>query len=398
MLIPLRTKNPPESLPLVTYILLGLNTLAFGLTSEAFLVIQDRAVEVGGLSLANPDPHRFFTCMFLHGDILHLAGNMLLLWILGRAVEGRLGWWKFSLLYLLSGAGGSMLHLGLAGRFSPDMPLIGASGAIYGVLGAALVMFPFAPVTFFYWIGWYWRGTVDWPVWCVALYYLAWDFLGVWLSWGSSGGGVANLAHIGGAAGGALLCLACRPKRDSAFVSEAKATLAETHDLRTLSRMQLHDLHRTQPANHEVLFHYVASCISEGKAPEPDVWSAFLASFPALVATCEPLKMNAIVLWSLSTALPVPPRHLQSFAARCEQEGHPQFAFTLYERVARDHQATPGDWENALYRMAAIRERWFNDKPGAAHLYGVFLQHYPMSPMAPQVQQRLRQMGGQTRH
>lgn len=397
MLLPLRTKNPPETLPIVTYFLLGVNTLAFAFTAEYLLHIKDGALDAGGLSLQQPDAYRFVTHMFLHADLLHLAGNMLLLWILGRAVEGRLGWWKYALVYLLAGMAGSLLHLGLAGKFAPGVSLIGASGAIYGVLGAALVMFPFAPVTFLY--GFYYRwGTVDWPVWGVALYYLAFDMLGVWLSWGSSGGGVANLAHIGGAAAGVVLCCACRPKRDSAFVSEAKATLAETHDFRTLSRMQLHDLHLTQPNDPEVLVHYVSSCIGDGRQVEPETWTRFLAALPAMIPTCEPARMNSIVLWSLSTPNPVPPRHVQAFAARCEQEGLPQYAFTLYDRVARDHNATPADWENSLFRMAALRERWFNDKTGAAHLYQVFLQHYPMSPLAPQVQERLRVIGSQAVH
>lgn len=393
ILLPLRTKNPPETLPFITYILLIANTLIFAATSKYFLVIQERAVELGGISLANPDPYRFLTSMFLHGDIMHLFGNMLLLWILGRAVEGRLGWWKFALLYLLAGAAGSLLHLGLAGRFSPEMPLIGASGAIYGVLGAALFMFPFAPVTFFYWI-WMRIGTVDWPVWGVALYYLFFDFLGAWLSWGSEGGGVANLAHIGGAFAGLAICAAFQPKRDSAYVSEAKATLHETKDLSLLTRMQLFELHQMQPNNPEILYYYVVRCIAENKQVDPQLWPKFLAAFPHMLEHYDPVSLNSIVMWSMHLPQPIPPRELQMFAARCEKVGQPQFAFTIYDRIARDAKATPADWENALFQMGSIREQWFNDRAGAAQLYQKFMEHFPMSPLAPQVQNRLKQING----
>ncbi|HEU68404.1 MAG TPA: rhomboid family intramembrane serine protease, partial [Candidatus Acetothermia bacterium] len=84
------------------------------------------------------------TSMFLHGGWLHLLGNMLYLWIFGDNIEAALGRWRFLLFYLLAGAGGALLQAAVSPRST--VPIIGASGAIAGVLGAYLILFPWARV------------------------------------------------------------------------------------------------------------------------------------------------------------------------------------------------------------------------------------------------------------
>src|SRR5439155_24575741 len=146
--------------------------------------------------------------MFLHGSILHIAGNMLFLWIFGNNVEDRLGKVKYIIFYLLSGLAAAYAQSAVFPNSA--VPLIGASGAIAGILGAYLLMFPRARIVslvFFFLITW------------VAL--PAWVIIGLWFlmqlvsSVGSVAGntGVAYMAHVGGFIAGMLLLLVFRPRR-----------------------------------------------------------------------------------------------------------------------------------------------------------------------------------------
>ncbi|HPW19013.1 MAG TPA: rhomboid family intramembrane serine protease [Candidatus Aminicenantes bacterium] len=134
------------------------------------------------------------TSMFLHGGLFHLLGNMLYLWIFGNNVEDRLGPFRFILFYLGSGVAAALAHI--LAQPSSRVPMIGASGAIAGVLGAYAVLFPRARVrTLVFFV-----GVVRVPA---ALVLGLWFLLQV-LNVGM-GGGVAWFAHIGGFLAGILL-------------------------------------------------------------------------------------------------------------------------------------------------------------------------------------------------
>jgi membrane associated rhomboid family serine protease len=144
------------------------------------------------------------TSMFLHGGFFHLAGNMLFLWIFGNNIEDRLGRFKFTLFYVLAGVAGGLAHV-LA---NPDsqVPTVGASGAISGLLGAYIVLFPHArvhaivpiPILFFL------LGRIRLPaVVVLGMWFLSQFFVGQGQQAG--GGGVAWVAHVGGFIAGAIL-------------------------------------------------------------------------------------------------------------------------------------------------------------------------------------------------
>jgi len=153
-----------------------------------------------------------FTSQFLHGSVLHLGSNLLYLWIFGDNVEDRLGHGRFLLLYLASGAAAAAAQL--AANPAASVPMIGASGAIAGVLGAYFLMFPFARITTLVpmWITW---EFIELP---------AFLFLGFWfvLQWlqgmmtigqVADVGGVAWWAHVGGFVCGLMLALGLSPRR-----------------------------------------------------------------------------------------------------------------------------------------------------------------------------------------
>ena len=150
-MIPLRDDVPSASFPAVTYLLMAANVAAFayelalGADFEPFVrefgLVPARVLSAGD-SRARFGP--VLSSMFLHGGILHLAGNMLYLHLFGESVEGRLGHVRFLLFYLACGTAAAALQIAMFP--SSTLPMIGASGAIAGITGAYFLFFPFAKI------------------------------------------------------------------------------------------------------------------------------------------------------------------------------------------------------------------------------------------------------------
>lgn len=389
MFLPFRTKNPPESLPIATVALILINTAIFFATQSG-LEIKPSVIEEYGLTKADMSPLTLVSSMFLHGDLLHLIGNMLFLWIFGLAVEGRLKTPLFLLVYLASGLAGDFLHLGLMGPKFANIPLVGASGAIMGVMGAALYMFPHAPITFLF-VNIAGARTIDWPLWGAALMYIAFDILGAMINL-SGFGGTAHLAHLGGVAAGFLLVFIFRIKRDDEHVSEAKATLHETKDYSTLTRMQLGDLAKLQPDNPEIALYWMEASLRQNSSSiPPECVACFTRNLPTLVRDGKDLQTLAAVIGTFGqTPGAIAPGYLITLSLRLEKEGKPQNARQLLEAVRKDPKASEQDRETATFRLAGIAEQWNQQWDVAASLYREFLQKYPMSPFAGTAQSRLK--------
>ncbi|MBK8266840.1 MAG: rhomboid family intramembrane serine protease [Planctomycetes bacterium] len=155
---------------------------------------------------AVPATINIFTCMFLHGGWMHLIGNMLFLWIFGNNVEDRLGPVLFLIFYLATGVCGNLMHT----FFEPSfVPLVGASGAISGVMGGYLLLFPRARILAVVPIGYY-PATFSLPAWIYLAFYFVMQNLYP-ASFGS-GSHVAYWAHIGGFISGVAMILVL-PKR-----------------------------------------------------------------------------------------------------------------------------------------------------------------------------------------
>lgn len=139
-MIPIGDINPTLRRPYVVYILILLNVLVYIFTAGHLRFYAFKY----GLIPSRVTLLSLFSYQFLHGGLFHLIGNMLYLWIFGNNVEDVLGHFKFIIFYFICGLSAAIVHI----IFHPlsTLPLIGASGAISGVLGAYLVLFPFAPV------------------------------------------------------------------------------------------------------------------------------------------------------------------------------------------------------------------------------------------------------------
>jgi membrane associated rhomboid family serine protease len=156
-----------------------------------------------------------FTSQFLHGDILHLGSNMLYLWIFGDNVEDRFGHRRFVLVYLGSGAIAALAQLVMQPHSS--VPMIGASGAIAGVLGAYFLLFPFSRIVTLIPLFYVWQ-TAELP----AFMFLGFWFLLQWLQGmvtigqlAAGASGVAWWAHVGGFVSGLVMVVLLAPRRRS---------------------------------------------------------------------------------------------------------------------------------------------------------------------------------------
>ena len=213
-MIPIRDVIPSRTIPVVTIAIIALNTFAF-LYQLALGPSVEQFVLYWGLVPAAFSWLTVVTSMFLHGGFLHFGGNMLYLWIFGDNVEDRMGHGRFVVFYLLCGATAALTQT----VTDPEsvIPMVGASGAIAGVMGAYFVLYPqsriltLVPIFFFIQL-------IEVP----AIFFLGLWFLIQFLSGvgsvataaGQPGGGIAFWAHIAGFATGiATVALFRRPER-----------------------------------------------------------------------------------------------------------------------------------------------------------------------------------------
>jgi rhomboid family protein len=215
-MIPLRAEIFRRGAASITVLLILINTLVFIYQFSLPPRASDALVASFGLVplhaaqlLSHPGGNAgaalvpIFTSMFLHGGILHLLGNMLFLWVFGGGVEDRLGHVRYLFFYLACGIGAGIVHI--ATNWASPIPTIGASGAISGVMGAFIVLFPrsriltLVPLLFFFF-------TIRLPAMLMLGYWFLIQFLSGLSTFGQiNQGGVAWWAHIGGFALGAFL-------------------------------------------------------------------------------------------------------------------------------------------------------------------------------------------------
>lgn len=209
-MIPIQDINPRRRQPIVTVALIALNIIAFIIqfrylsSNELWRPFADTWAIIPRQLVTSPLAEAFtvFSAMFLHGGIAHLGGNMLYLWIFGDNIEDKMGHVRFLVFYLVCGIAATLAQVYIDP--SSNIPNIGASGAIAGVLGGYFLLFPMAkvntmiPILFF--------RRIQLPAVLVLGAWFALQLLPGYASLGSiSEGGVAYWAHIGGFVAGVLL-------------------------------------------------------------------------------------------------------------------------------------------------------------------------------------------------
>ncbi len=218
MLLPLHDDNPLKNIryPYVAVGMIAACVIVFGYQfslggrSEQAFILGFGAIPAVVFGLAAlpdelaqvPGWLTLITSMFLHGGFMHLAGNMLFLWVLGDNIEDALGHKRFVAFYLLCGIAAALTHAMM--NPASQIPMIGASGAISGVIGAYLVLHPKARIKTLvsYFIVWL-------PAWVVLGLWIGFQFIAIA---GGGGGGTAWWAHVGGFFAGVILIFPMRQK------------------------------------------------------------------------------------------------------------------------------------------------------------------------------------------
>jgi membrane associated rhomboid family serine protease len=218
-MIPLRDDQPSFSTPFINYFLIGVNLLIYGweflvgaqspralnaFVMQFGLVPRHEIAMLTGHSSSNPVAVivPFFSSMFLHASFMHVAGNMLFLWIFGDNVEDFLGHFKYVVFYFISGIVAALTQILL--NPTSRLPTVGASGAIAGVLGAYFILYPrarvlvwFPPIFLFHV-----------PAWLMLGYWFLYQFFSgtvTVIAETAQSGGIAFWAHVGGFAAGVIL-------------------------------------------------------------------------------------------------------------------------------------------------------------------------------------------------
>jgi membrane associated rhomboid family serine protease len=233
-MIPYRDENETQRTPYVTVLVIVLNAVAWLLVQGAGSPLAlaqsvcDLGLIPGELTQSLPpgtgfemgrnlvcvtDPGRqtfnLISSMFLHGSWMHLIGNMWFLWIFGNNVEDAMGRLRFVIFYLACGLGAALLQV--IANPNSNIPMVGASGAISGIMGAYLILYPHVRVFAFVPLGII-MTSIALPAWAMLIYWMLLQLLGGFASIGATGGGVAFWAHVGGfVVGVVLIKLFARP-------------------------------------------------------------------------------------------------------------------------------------------------------------------------------------------
>jgi len=226
-MFPYRDENETRRTPYVTVLFIALNVLAWvfiqgaGMPRPLAESVCDRgliaaeltgavrpgtSIDVDRRLICETDPGRqplnLLTSMFLHGSWMHLIGNMWFFWIFGNNIEDSMGHARFTVFYLLGGFAAALLQVFM--NPTSLIPMVGASGAISGIMGAYLVLYPRVKVYCLLPLGFF-ITTVALPAWMMLGYWMLLQFVGGLGAIGREGGGVAFWAHVGGFAAGFLL-------------------------------------------------------------------------------------------------------------------------------------------------------------------------------------------------
>jgi membrane associated rhomboid family serine protease len=213
-MIPLKDNIPTRHLPVVTVCLIALNAYVF---VKGFLLgpwASQRVIMYYGLIPCGLSGHceivgrafsaevTILTSMFVHGGFFHFAGNMLYLWIFGNNVEDSMGKLRFVVFYLLCGVAAALAQTAV--NPASRIPMVGASGAVSGVLGGYLLLFPHARVLTLIPLGFF-TQLAEIPALIVLGFWILVQVVNGILTFNFDGGGVAWFAHLGGAVAGMAL-------------------------------------------------------------------------------------------------------------------------------------------------------------------------------------------------
>ena len=221
-MIPYKDDNPINIIPFSTILIIGLNILVFTMQLMSGEDSRDIVYSYGAIphnivsfqsNQPIPPALTIFTSMFMHGGLFHLVWNMLYFWIFGNNIEERLGHVRFIFFYLFCGVVAAFSHALLSP--GSNIPMVGASGAVSGMLGAYILLFPMAKIHTIVFLGFY-ITVIKIPALIVIGFWAIIQVVSGIISQGNAGqGGIAFFAHVGGFVAGLVTIKLWQPRRSS---------------------------------------------------------------------------------------------------------------------------------------------------------------------------------------
>jgi len=388
LLLPIGTDRRLRSLPWATLALIALNVYVF------FALQSGPQGESLALVFTRFEWWMPITYMFAHGNLWHLGANMLFLWVFGAHAEDALGRGRYLLLYFGAGLAAALLHGISTASFYPsdlEVPLLGASGAVMGVVALFVLRFHGVQVRFFLWFIFPYIFSVR-ALW-VGIVYMAWDVGWAISASGSEGiGAVAHWAHVGGFIAGAVWAWALRLPEEgtdelqadevrSLIGSGAWAAAAALLRERLARNPGDPDLHRQLATCYEMMRGTRQRAVEHWNehlrllllAGRPDEAAA---RFRTLTADYQPSDFAPSTLLRIGTAF----------------ERHEDYddALAAWLAIPRAHRNSP-QAPVATLRAAALAERT-GDLSRARKLYSAIERYWPQSPQALTARERLAKM------
>lgn len=409
LLIPYHTQRTLKRRPVATYVLIALNVVSFLLTLA--VVLPSHKLEVWSALGVVPGDLRLYTLLtyqFLHEVPipLHLLSNMLFLYTFGPPVEDILGCVKFVLFYLLAGVCSALTHLLIVYRFLQeelDLPLIGASGAVAGVMGFAALRLYRTKISiwYFFWFTLLYirTGVVEvaaaWALGAWGLWELVQAFIS--LAAGSSGG-VAHWGHIGGFALGLLWALALKIKAPEVDEYTCEDAIGAARQGRWAeARRKLRKVVDQQPENAEAIL-WLARALAHTHFPESA--ARHFARAVRLFLEADQIDASFAAYQELVNLQPdysLPPNVEMPLGTALTQAGQYARALQVFHRVATRQPDTP-EGETALLRAGQIYLEKLSQPQEAWKIFRAFRHRYPSSDWKEQALQWERQAAAQLPH
>lgn len=382
-LLPYGNDRPKSRFPAVTYALIAVNVLAY---VWAMSVDRESAIGAMGLIPSQPSVGDILTSMFVHADIFHLGWNMLFLWLFGPNVEDALGRLEYAIFYFGSGFAAALMHLIVVRTFIPitgDIPMIGASGAIAGILGIFAIRFYKTGIKIWYFI--FLIFIVRWGKFVIP----AWIGLGIWFLQQFAGGlggiidpesgDVAYWSHIGGMLFGMILAYALRlgvEGKKEYLMADARADMERGTTWSAAENMRaVLDRDHDNPEVHGELASAYAIQQDEEKAVQHYKRSIELylrkGEREKAVARYAEMKHHY-----RHAGLELKSEY--QLARYMAETGYHAPALQLMQEIAFTHPGAP-EAEVCLMKAGDLCLNTFNDPQNALNCYMRFLQEYPHS-------------------
>jgi len=385
LFVPLGTTRPRWRRPYITYGLMAANILVFGLQ-----IGSPDSLPLGFIP-AHPGLSSWFLSIFMHAGVVHLLGNMLFLWLFATLTEDVFGAWLLLAFYFASDLGATLLYSLVGLIFSPnslEVPVVGASGAIAGIMGLSAVCFLRTQVRVWYLVGWflYWRtgvAEIGAPV-----------FVGLWVGWEviqgllktsmeaayGGGGGVAHWAHVGGFAVGMGVALALKLRKRVVHTDLVEGRRPVMGQFEAFAQAgELEQMVERSPEDAEAW--YALGRAREGSGRMAKAGEAHARAMELFLRQRRGAEaVEAYKAMREYREMPALPEAL-AFLLACAlaESGHREDAFRLFWEVAKEGPKGP-QTETSLVRAGEIAASLPGHAQDARDCYRKLLEDYPYGP------------------